>query len=111
MVHNNDSDSLLSVVALHSLLDQPSLVTLLLDSIATGSQVLVAASWFYTNHHDQGLHQTTVNTTLARCGQQLHYNLFYFMENNNILYVDNELHVFCLHYVFLKHSLCMFVNA
>ena len=33
------------------------------------------------------------------------------MENNNILYVDNELHVFCLHYVFLKHSLCMFVNA
>ena len=44
----------------------------------------------------------------------LFYNLFYFMENNNILHVDNELHVFCLHYVFLKrinHSLCMFVNA
>ena len=32
----------------------------------------------------------------------LFYNLFYFMENNNLLDVDSEVHLFCLHYVFLR---------
>ena len=44
----------------------------------------------------------------------LFYNLFYFMENNNILNVDNELHIFCLHFIYLKrinHALHMFMDA
>ena len=30
----------------------------------------------------------------------LFYNLFMFMEQNNILNIDNEVHIFCLQYVF-----------
>ena len=44
----------------------------------------------------------------------LFYNLFYFMENNSLLDVDNEVHMFCLHYVFMQrinNALQMFVNA
>ena len=44
----------------------------------------------------------------------LFYNLFYFMENNNILNLDNELHIFCLHFIYLKrinHALHMFTDA
>ena len=31
----------------------------------------------------------------------LYYNIFYHMEEMRLLDVDNELHIFCLHYVFL----------
>lgn len=31
----------------------------------------------------------------------LYYNIFYHMEEIRLLDVDNELHIFCLHYVFL----------
>lgn len=44
----------------------------------------------------------------------LFYNLFYFMENDNILNVNNELHIFCLHYIYIKrinHALQMFMDA
>ena len=44
----------------------------------------------------------------------LFYNLFYFMESSNVLDVDNELHIFCLHYIFLgriNHSLHLFMDA
>ena len=42
------------------------------------------------------------------------YQLFYQMEDLKILNVDNEVHMFCLHYVFLpriKHSVCQFMEA
>lgn len=32
----------------------------------------------------------------------LFYNLFHFMESNDLLNVDDELHMFCLHYVFIR---------
>ena len=32
----------------------------------------------------------------------LFYNLFYFMENNDLLSTDDEIHMFCLNYVFQK---------
>lgn len=44
----------------------------------------------------------------------LFYNLFHFMENNYLLDVDNEVHLFCLHYVFLQRinmSLQTFTEA
>ena len=42
------------------------------------------------------------------CGcTTLFYNLFYFMENNSLLDLDNEIHLFCLQYVFL----CRINNA
>lgn len=44
----------------------------------------------------------------------LFYNIFYFMENHSILDVDNELHIFCLHYIYLgriNHALQMFMDA
>ena len=44
----------------------------------------------------------------------LHYNLFHYMEECGILNIDNELHLFCLHYVFLprlNRSLKMFLEA
>lgn len=30
----------------------------------------------------------------------LFYNLFYYMENNNLLHIENDMHMFCLHYMF-----------
>ena len=36
------------------------------------------------------------------------------MENNNVLNVDNELHTFCLHFIYLKqinHTMHMFMDA
>ena len=44
----------------------------------------------------------------------LYYNLFYLMENNHLLNVDNEIHLFCLQYIFLERinaSLQMFTEA
>ena len=44
----------------------------------------------------------------------LFYNLFYFMENNNFLQVDNEVHIFCLHYIFqwrIDNALQKFMDA
>ncbi len=44
----------------------------------------------------------------------LYYNLFYFMEDTYLLDVENEVHLFCLHYVFLARmnsSLDGFRNA
>lgn len=44
----------------------------------------------------------------------LFYNLFYLMEEEGVLDPDNSIHIFCLHYVFLKrikYSLGEFVNA
>jgi len=32
-----------------------------------------------------------------------YYQLFYYLEEMNLLSVDNELHLFCLHYIFLPH--------
>ena len=45
---------------------------------------------------------------------QLFYHLFYYMENEGILNIENEVHMFCLHYVFLpriNHSLSLFIDA
>ena len=36
-----------------------------------------------------------------RCVGQLYYALFYEMEDSNLLSVDNNIHLFCLHFVFL----------
>ena len=46
----------------------------------------------------------------------LFYNLFYLMEEEGVLDPDNSIHLFCLHYVFLKrinycNSIGEFVNA
>ena len=44
----------------------------------------------------------------------LFYNLFYFMESHSLLDVDNEVHMFCLHYVFMQrinNALQMFTDA
>ena len=44
----------------------------------------------------------------------LFYQLFYFMEANGNLDIDNEIHIFCLHYVFIPRvnaSLCHFIEA
>lgn len=44
----------------------------------------------------------------------LFYNLFYFMESQALLDVDNEVHMFCLHYVFMQrinNCLGMFTDA
>ncbi|CAI7996922.1 hypothetical protein GBAR_LOCUS1994, partial [Geodia barretti] len=43
----------------------------------------------------------------------LYYQLFSYLEDNNILDVDNEIHLFCLHYVFLprvNQSLQQFIQ-
>ena len=43
----------------------------------------------------------------------LYYQLFSYLEDNNILDVDNEIHLFCLHYVFLprvNRSLQQFIQ-
>lgn len=45
---------------------------------------------------------------------QLFYHLFYNLEDEHILNVDNEVHIFCLHHVFLpriNHALSLFTNA
>ena len=31
----------------------------------------------------------------------LYYELFYYMEDSGILNIDNEIHIFCLHFIFL----------
>ena len=44
----------------------------------------------------------------------LYYNLFYMMEEEGVLDPDDIIHLFCLHYVFIKRincSLTEFVNA
>ena len=44
----------------------------------------------------------------------LFYHLFYFMENHALLDVDNEVHMFCLHYVFMQrinYALQRFTDA
>ena len=44
----------------------------------------------------------------------LFYNLFHYMESNNLLDIDNELHMFCLHYIFrsrIDNALQMFMHA
>lgn len=44
----------------------------------------------------------------------LFYNLFHHMEGNSLLNIENEVHMFCLHYVFLwriNSALQMFTNA
>lgn len=44
----------------------------------------------------------------------LFYQLFYYMEANAILDIDNEIHIFCLHYVFIARvnaSLRHFIEA
>lgn len=44
----------------------------------------------------------------------LFYRLFYQMEDMMILNVENELHIFCLHYVYIprvNRALCQFLNA
>ena len=43
-----------------------------------------------------------------------YYRLFYHLEDHGILDIDNELHIFCLHYCFLpriSHDLDLFRNA
>ena len=40
--------------------------------------------------------------------------MFHYMESNNLLDIDSELHMFCLHYVFksrIDHPLQMFKDA
>lgn len=44
----------------------------------------------------------------------LFYNLFHFMESSSLLQVDNEVHMFCLHYIFIQrieNALQQFMNA
>ena len=44
----------------------------------------------------------------------LYYRLFYYMESIGLLNVDNECHLYCLHYVYLSRincSLTKFANA
>lgn len=46
------------------------------------------------------------------CGcTHLFYHLFYLMEDELLLNVDNEVHLFCIHYVFLPRILLMFADA
>ena len=42
------------------------------------------------------------------------YNLFHYMESKNLLDIDNELHMFCLHYIFrsrIDNALQMSMHA
>ena len=44
----------------------------------------------------------------------LYYSLFHHMEEIGILYADSDLHIFCLHYIFLprvNNSLSLFCTA
>ena len=46
--------------------------------------------------------------------QRLFYNLFYKMEDQMKLNVENDIHFFCLHYIFLpriNHAIKQFMDA
>jgi len=62
--------------------------------------------------HNQGIERLW-RDVFSSC-TTLFYNLFYFMENHSLLDVDNEVHMFCLHYVFMQrinNAIQMFTNA
>ena len=62
--------------------------------------------------HNQGIERLWCDV-LCSC-TTLFYHLFYFMENHGLLDADNEVQMFCLHYVFMQqinHALQRFTNA